>query len=119
MAIPHATTTITVTRHELLATDDPYDTPSGTPTTVAAGVRANISVADGDEQVTGRSARETITFRLRADPVDLVHGDTVTDDATSENYAVVFARTRRTGDVGMDHTIAELRQVTGNREGET
>lgn len=115
MSIPIATTTITVTRAALLATDDPYDAPTGSPTTVAAGVPANIAIADGDDRVSGRSERETVTFRLRCDPVDLEHGDTITDDTTSETYDVVFARTRRTGNVGLDHTIAELRQV-GSRQ---
>ena len=116
--IPVATTTITVTRHALLSTEDPYDAATGSPTTVATGVRANIAVASGDERIAGRSGQESIAFRLRADPVDLVHGDTVVDETTDESYAVTFARTRYTGDVALDHTIAELRQVSGNREGD-
>lgn len=116
MTIPMATTTITVTRDALLATDDPYDVPSGGPVTVAQGVRANISIAGGDERITGRSAVETVTFRLRCDPVDLVHGDSVVDETTNETYAVTFARTRR-DTVGLDHTLADLVQATGNRQG--
>lgn len=111
MAIPIATTTITVLRPaELDASDDPYDPVETEPDELAVGVRANIAVADGGEELTGRSSNETVRFRLRADPTDLASSDLVVDDTTGERYAVVWARNRVTG-LGLDHVIADLIQT--------
>lgn len=104
MAIPLATTTITITRPAVA--DDPYD-GAETTTTVAAGVRAHISTPSGREQRAGGS-QETIDFRLNCDTVDLRHGDRVTD-AQAEAYEVVWAQARV--GLGLDHVEAGLRQA--------
>lgn len=115
--IPIATTTVTVLRPAALGADeDPYDEALVEPAEVAAGVRANIAIAAGREDTTGRAAREAVTFRLRCDPADIANRDLIVDDTTGEQYAVVWARQRVTG-LGLDHVVADLEQVTeGARE---
>jgi hypothetical protein len=109
--IPIATTTVTVLRpDELGASDDPYDETEEEPTEVATGVRANIAIADGREELTGRSEVDDIRFRLRCDPADIAGGDTILDETTGDTYSVVWARSRTTG-LGLDHVVADLRQT--------
>lgn len=111
MAIPLATTTITVTRSLLDATADPYDAVTATPTDVAENVRAVIGSPSGFDSQRGQSHQEDVTHRLNSDPVALQPGDMIVDDVTGDEYTVVWARTRVA--LGVDHTVADLRQVTG------
>lgn len=111
MAIPLATTTITVERTILLATDDPYDTATANPETVASGVRAHLSSPGGLELQRGQSAQEDVVWRLACDPCDLTHDCVIVDDATGDRFEIEWARLR-TG-LGIDHIEAGLRQVTG------
>lgn len=109
MAIPLHTTTITVLR---VATDpgrDPYDALPE-PAVVAAGVRAHLSSPSGRERTAGGS-QEVVEFRLACDPVDLRHTDQVRDETTGLVYEVVWTRERQA--LGLDHTQAGLKQVTG------
>jgi hypothetical protein len=117
VAVPIATTTVTVLRpDELAATDDPYDDADEEPTEIATGVRANIAIADGREELAGRAGREAVSFRLRCDVADITNGDLIVDETTGEQYAVVWSRQRVTG-LGLDHVVADLEQVTeGARE---
>lgn len=109
--IPLATTTITVTRVALLATEDPYDPPTAAPETVAAGVRAHLSGPGGFEVQRGRSAQEDVAWRLSCDPCDLTNDCVVVDDATGDTFEVEWARSR--SGLGVDHIEASLRQVAG------
>lgn len=109
MAIPLATTTITVRRVPDDEDLDPYD-EQPEPETVASGVRAHISTRTGRETVAGGS-QEVVSFGLSCDPVDLRHTDEVVDDTTGETFEVVWAISRQ--GLGMDHVQAGLERVTG------
>lgn len=111
MAIPLATTTITVERVALLATADPYDAATASPETVATGVRAHLSSPGGLETQRGQSAQEDVAWRLACDPCDMTNDCVVVDDATGDRFEIEWARLR-TG-LGVDHIEAALRQVTG------
>lgn len=111
MAIPVATTTISVERVELLATSDPYDPATASPETVASGVRAHLSSPGGIELQRGASSQEDVSWRLACDPCDITADCVIVDDATGDRYEVEWARLR-TG-LGVDHIEAALRQVTG------
>lgn len=112
MAIPLATTTITVERVVPDPDRDPMD-PQPEPTVIATGVRAHISTSTGSEAV-GSGAEQSVTnFRMSCDPFDggLHHEATVTDDLSGEVYEVVWSVSR----VGLDldHFQAGLTQVSG------
>lgn len=106
MSIPLATTTITVERRGSESAN--YETPTLTP--IASGVRAVIGSPSGVTSRQGGS-REAVTFRLNSDLVELDAECEVTDDKTADRYLVVWAKQRR--GLGLDHTVAELQQVTG------
>lgn len=105
--IPIATTTIRVLRPD--PTDEPYEEP-GEPTVVASGVRAHISTSTGREVVAGGS-QEIVQFRMSSDPVDLTHLDRIQNEETGEIFEVSWVHQRR--GLGMDHTQAGLKQVSG------
>ena len=111
MAIPLATTTITVKRTPTDPNLDPYDPPPER-TTVASGVRAHISTARGSEDL-GGSEREIVWFRLGCDPFNagLTHLDIVEDDQTSEAYEVVWVKARF--GLGLDHFEGRMKQISG------
>lgn len=107
--IPLATTTISVKRVAADDDRDGYD-PLPSASTVATGVRAHLSSPSGREDRAGGS-RQTSTARLLCDPTDLLHTDTVVDDSTSLEYAVVGVE-QHVG-LGLDHTAAALQLVSG------
>lgn len=111
MAIPLATTTITVKRTPTDPDRDPYDPPPAQ-TTVASGVRAHISTARGSEDLAG-SSREIVWFRIGCDPfpTGLRHTDEVEDDQTGEVYEVVWVKQRQ--GLGLDHFEGRMKQVSG------
>lgn len=111
MAIPLATTTITVLRVAADATRDPY-APQPAATAVASGIRAHLSLGLGSETTAGGS-QEVVTWRLACDPFDagLHHLDEVRNEKSGTVYEVVFSETRE--GMGMDHFQAGLRQVSG------
>jgi hypothetical protein len=111
VAIPFATTTISVLRVPADPDRDPYDLQPD-PATVAAGIRAHISTQAGEETVAGGSQQVT-NHRLSCDPFDsgLHHKDQVVDDTSGETYEVVWSVSRY--GVGMDHFQARLNQVSG------
>jgi hypothetical protein len=104
MAIPVATTTITVLR---ATAADAFDRAA--PVEVIAGVRAVIGSHSGVETNTS-GASQTRQARLDCDPVDLRHDDRVRDDQTGETWHVVWCA-RRQG-LGLDHTVADLISIT-------
>ena len=111
--IPVATTTIAVLRvpeddHEVR---DPEDVQPD-PVEIATGIPAHISTSRGREEREGASTQEIVDFRLSCNVTDLTADDRVRDEATGEVYEVTWARERR--GLGLDHTEAGLRQVTGN-----
>ena len=105
--IPLATTTVTVSRSSQDGTKDLRSTITWS--TYAAGVRAHIGEPAGVETVAGGS-REDVAFRLDCDPCAIRHDDRVTDDSTGEVYTVEWVKQRE--GLGLDHTVAQLRQVT-------
>jgi len=109
MAIPMHTTTISVLRLPPDPARDPHD-PQPEPGVIASGVRAHIASPRGRER-SGGGEQEVVEFRLSCDPVDLRHTDRVQDDQTGDLYEVTWARPR--GGLGLDHTQAGLKQVSG------
>lgn len=107
MAIPLATTTITVARVPADPDRDPADEQPAAET-VTAGVRAHLSGITGNENF---PTQEVITRKLACDPTDLEHGDTITDDTTGAVYTVVYAEPRV--GLNLDHVEAGLKKVEG------
>ena len=100
------TTTITIRRPA--APVDVYDaTPDAV--LVGQGIPAHIGQPSGSSLSDG-SEQETVTFRLDAPLVDLIHGDIVTDDRTGLVYSTVWSKPRQ--GLGLDHTEAAVRLVT-------
>lgn len=110
MSIPIHTTTIRVLRVPADPERDPTEAQPDAEV-IAAGVRAHISTSTGTEIVAGGASQEIVNFRLSSDPADIQHTDRIEDERTGEVYEVTWAR-QRIG-VGLDHTQAGLRQVTG------
>lgn len=107
--IPLATTTITWLASDQDGTKDLRDPPTFS-IPRASGVRAVIGSPGGTEDTTSGQREET-TFRLNCDPVPgALHDERVVDEQTDETYEVVWVRQRR--GLGLDHTVAELRQIT-------
>jgi hypothetical protein len=107
MALPLATTTITIERSDQDGTKDAYDGVSFA--SIATGIRAVIGSPSGTETAQAGSS-EQVGARLNADPCDLRHDDRVTDETTGEVWLVTWTR-RRYG-LGLDHQVADLLAVT-------
>lgn len=107
MAIPLATTTITVLRSDQDGTRDAFDTL--TFAEIATAVRAVIGSESGSETNTSSSSQD-VTFRLDCDVCDLRHDDRVSDEQTGDIFEVEWVWLR--GGLGLDHLEASLRQVT-------
>ena len=112
--IPLATSAITVARRTGLAANtdpaDPADYSSPEFTTVSTGVRAVLSAPTANPNLIAGD-RITYSSRLICDPTDLQANDVVTDDVTGTEWVVLWARPITA--VGLDHTEAQLRMVTG------
>ena len=119
MAIPIATTTITIKRPpEADNNRDPYDPPSGPLATVTTGVRAAFTTPAGSAALGGgehgpTGSQEAVGWRLAADPCDLRHIDTVVDETTNQEYGVTWAKLRSDPDGDLDHVIADVVEVKG------
>lgn len=113
--IPLSTTTIRVERVPTVDDGgdpvDPYD-PQPDAEIVAEAVRAVISSPTGRERNIG-GTQSAVEFSLSCDPVDLRHTDTVHDEATGLTYQVVWVTSRPSGGLGLDHTRAGLKMVSG------
>jgi hypothetical protein len=84
MAIPFATTAITIIRSTLSVTADPYDSPAQYPnpdsTVIVTGIRAVVSVPTADTILT-IGDRVVYTSKLTCDPCDLQEADLVTESS--------------------------------------
>lgn len=105
--IPIRTTTI-----DALASTETEPGDTRTWITYAAGVGAHISSPTGNERNANGGGRETIDARLYADlTAGMAHTDRVVDNGTGLTYEVVWVQTRQ--GLGLDHTAAGLRRITG------
>lgn len=120
MSLPVATTTITILRGATPSTEDPYGEGydevgdrDDSVATVDTSVRAVIAPAGaGNSGRSGGGESQVMEFRLVADDCDLQYTDTVLDDITGEEFAVVWAH-GQPGLAGLDHVAANLRQTKG------
>lgn len=105
--IPLATTTVTVRR----PTDDTQDlTDQPAYETVASMIPAAITAPAGSGTAVG-GRQEQIDAQLAVDPMVLLLGDLVDDDATGDTYTVAWTFQRN--GLGLDHVTAGLRKVRG------
>ena len=109
MAIPLATTTITITRPVETPGADPLDT-TPVETQIASGIRAVISVPTSATLRLPGGDRVVYNARLTCDQADVEVGDTVTDALTSQVWSVMWVQPSVKF---VSHTIAGLRLVTG------
>lgn len=100
MAIPVATTTVTIWRRDdlLEAGQDPWDDGYADAQTndyaiLDEGIRAVISVGGGSYagRTVGPGDSEQVVFSLLADPCDLQYLDEVSDDQTGQRYQVAWS----------------------------
>jgi len=111
MAIPLATTHLSVMRTVLTANEDAYDANQAAPTLIVSGVRAVIaSTTPKMSTVLIGGERGVYTVTFESDVADIQLGDEVTDD-NGQQYEV-FDVSRQTG-LGFDYLLGELRKVTG------
>lgn len=108
MAIALATTTISVQRLPADTSRDGYDDVPAR-TTVKTGLRAVIGSPSGRETITTGN-RTVATFTLNSDPFDFEPTDRVTDEATGDEYDVIWTRTRSEL---IPHTEGRLQQASG------
>ncbi len=119
MAIPIATTTISIKRPPAAdAGKDAYDDNKTPMTTIASGVRAVFSSPGGSTAIGGgehgpTGSQEVVGWQLLADPCDLRHIDTVVDDTTGQEFAVSWAKARQDPDGDLDHVVAGVDEVQG------
>lgn len=109
MAIPLATTTVTVTRVPPDATRDGYDAPPA-PVTVASGIRATISGPKSRVNLAG-GQRVVSDASFHTDPADIQPGDTLTDATSGRAYSVLWAQQRY--ELGLGYCYGDLRIVSG------
>jgi len=111
MAIPLATTHLSVMRTVLTANEDAYDANQAAPTLIVSGVRAVIaSTTPKMSTVLIGGERGVYTVTFESDVADIQLGDEVTDD-NGQQYEVLDV-SRQTG-LGFDYLLGELRKVTG------
>ena len=108
MPIPLALTTISVRRPD--PTVDGYAETKPDPTLIVTGLPASITNDSGTSVLTG-GVRTEYMYVLNADPADIQAQDLVTDDATGQEYVVVWATLRQ--GLGLDHVSGRLRIVRG------
>lgn len=104
------TTTVTITRVSEPVDYDEYDANPSSSALVAEGVRAVVSLPSANVALVGGD-RITYSTRLTCDPVDLQAQDLVTDDIEGTSWVCLWAR--QSIGLGLDHTVASLREVTG------
>lgn len=89
MAIPAATTTITVKGYGDADDSDPYER-SAVLSTKATGVRAVIEPMPGSTSVQAAGEQVVNRLRLICDPCAIGFQDVVVDDLSGRQYRVVF-----------------------------
>ncbi len=110
MALPLATTTVSITRPVIPAGADPYDS-TPTYTVIASGVRAVIDVPMSAKFRLIFGDRVVYDASMSSDPTDVEVGDTVTD--LTSNQAWIVEKVQQVYHLGMAHTLAGLRYTTG------
>ena len=117
MAIPLATTTITILRQK---PEDIYEEPysdeqESDRVVFASGIRAVLmapATRAGQGQETTRGGEQVrVAFALACDPVDLRHTDWIKDERTGEVFEVIWTA-QRVG-FGLDHTSAQMFKTEG------
>lgn len=110
MALPLATTTVTVSRSVLPDPDtDPTDADYPTPSVVQTGLRATIGTPSASASDQG-GTRVVYTAQMTTDPADIRPRDLITD-ADGTQWSVLWAR--NSGALGLQITQARLQLVTG------
>lgn len=114
MGIPFSTSSLTIKRPTLSATQDPYDPPSEYPeppsTTIAEGVPAVITVP-GAQTALVAGQRVTFDTQVTLDPCDLQAGDTLTDPTSGFVWEVLSATPFAA--FSISGVKASVRRVTG------
>jgi hypothetical protein len=113
MAIPLSTTLVTITRPTFPSTSpspDPYDS-TPTLTVIASGVRATIAPPTSATVRLVGGDRDVYNSKLICDPTPVAVDDTVTDTVTGNVWTVLWVQA--SPQLGLSHTIAGIRLVTG------
>lgn len=115
--IPVATTTVTIHGTRPQSDVDPdaegYDAPTDTPTQLASGVRATITLPQGKRS---NPTDEILSYKMRMDLVEgfeLTRFDTVTDDSTGQTFHVEEVAKSLPEEFGLSHWVATLAQGRG------
>lgn len=115
MAIPLATTTITVIGVRPQSALDPdgegYGDTTSTPSVLVTGLRACISRPAFRRQV-GETDQEDVKA-LRCDPFEITRFDAIVDETTGEEYEVVSAGPSEPVQWGLQHTVAFIKISRG------
>ncbi|MBU6430052.1 MAG: hypothetical protein KGR26_13640 [Cyanobacteria bacterium REEB65] len=111
MPIPLNTTQITVSRYPDLAKDiDEYEVSPSPANVIVTDVRAVISLPSGSNKLVGGD-RIVYNARMTCDTCDLQPMDVVEDQTTGDTWRCMWVRPY--GQFGLDHMVAQLRQVIG------
>lgn len=123
MAIPLATTTVTVKGKRPQSAVDPdadgYDAPAPADTVLITEVPASITLPDGTR---GKDADAIDIYTLRIDPIEigLSQYDQIVDEQDGKEYEVVTAVESKPLAYGLHHIMATIRLVRGlNSKGES
>lgn len=115
MALPLSNTTITVSRPASDATAgdwvDGYDANPPALAEVQSGVAAMIPPPSASARLAGGD-RVVYNATMQCDPCDLQNADIVTDDASGNQWTVLWV-TPVAGFLGFDHLTVGLRMVEG------
>lgn len=120
MAIPIATTTVTVKGKRPQSAVDPdadgYDAPATPDSVLATGVRASITLPDGAR---GKAADAIDVYTMRIDPIEvgLSQYDEIIDEQDGKEYEVVDAVESKPLDYGLHHILATIHLVRGLNSG--
>ena len=118
MSIPLATTTIRIEGVRPQSAVDPdgagYGDTQPTPTLLAVGVRASITLPSAARKAGAVDEADTYTMRCDlAGSIKLSRYDTVIDEATTARYRVVSTDESIVTQFGLSHTKATLRLEAG------
>lgn len=119
MAIPIATTTITIKGKRPQSAVDPdadgYDAPSSSPTVLDTGVRASITNPSGNRYDKVNHSADNYTLRCDPVAVGLTEFDTIVDESTGYEYKVLTAQNSWPEQFGMEHVKASIQITSGVR----
>lgn len=121
MSIPLSTTLVTIKGKRPQSAVDPdaegYDAPAPDAEILATDVRASITLPSGSRG--NRVADEIDSYMMRMDNIEagLNQYDTVVDQSTGTEYAVVWATPSLPEAYGLEHTKAKLQLINGLNSG--